>query len=97
MRIDIEISPSARLERSVARSRDDWDLATGVLAGCDGGMTGKRVCSARHPAPVRGERRFIEERMKGILWRHSSFNLVEPRPFAPSAAWIPRRTPEIET
>jgi hypothetical protein len=49
-------------------------------------MTGKRFCSARHPAPLRGERRFIKVRMKGILWRHSSFNLVEPRSVAPSAA-----------
>ena len=44
-------------------------------------MIGKRLCSMSHPAPVRGERaRFIEERMKGVLWRHSSVNLVEPRP-----------------
>ena len=49
-------------------------------------MTGKRFCSVRHPAPVRRERGLIEEWMKGILWRHSSFNLVEPRPGAPSAA-----------
>jgi hypothetical protein len=39
-----------------------------------------------HPATVREERRFTEERMKGSLWRHSSFNLVEPRSVAPSAA-----------
>jgi hypothetical protein len=49
-------------------------------------MTGKRVCSGRHAAAVRGERRFIEERMKGVIWRHSSFNRVEPRHVAPSAA-----------
>jgi hypothetical protein len=49
-------------------------------------MTGKRFCSECHPAPLRRERRFIEERMKGILWRHSSFNLVRPRSFAPGAA-----------
>ncbi|HVU29212.1 MAG TPA: hypothetical protein VHE36_02320 [Sphingomicrobium sp.] len=49
-------------------------------------MTGKRVCSKSHPATLRGERRFTEERMKGISWRHSSFNLVEPRRVAPSAA-----------
>jgi hypothetical protein len=49
-------------------------------------MTGKRFCSARHPAPLRRERRFTKERMKGILWRHSSFNLVAPRTVAPSAA-----------
>jgi hypothetical protein len=69
-----------------ARSRDDWGLAAGILAGSDGTMTGKRVCSGRHAAAVRGERRFIEERMKGVIWRHSSFNLVEPRHVAPSAA-----------
>jgi hypothetical protein len=86
MRIDIEISPGAGLERSDAPSRDNWGLAARVRAGCDGKMTGKRVCSVRHPATVRGERRIIKERMKGVLWRHSSFNLVEPRPFAPSAA-----------
>jgi hypothetical protein len=86
MRMDIEISPGALVERSDARSRDYWRHAAGILAGRDGGMTGKRVCSGRHPAPLRRERRFTEERMKGILWRHSSFNLVEPRSFAPSAA-----------
>jgi hypothetical protein len=86
MRMDIEISPSAALERSLAQPRDDWGLAAGELAGCDGGMTGKRVCSVRHPAAVRRGRRFTEERMKGSLWRHSSFNLVEPRSVAPSAA-----------
>jgi len=86
MRMDIEISPGARLERSDAGSRDDWGLAARILAGCDGRMIGKRVCSGRHFASVREERRFIIERMNGVLWRHSSFNLVEPRPFAPSAA-----------
>jgi len=58
----------------------------GIQADGHGGMTGKRFCSARHPAPLRRERRFTEELMKGILWRHSSFNLVEPRSFAPGAA-----------
>jgi hypothetical protein len=67
MRIDIEISPGAALERSFAQPHDDWGLAAGILTGRDGAMTGKRVCSARHPAAVRGERRFIEERMKGSL------------------------------
>jgi hypothetical protein len=86
MRMDIEISPRAPVQRSHAASRDNWGLAAGEQAGRHDGMTGKRFCSARHPAPVRGERRFIEERMKGILWRHSSFNLVEPRSFAPGAA-----------
>jgi hypothetical protein len=86
MRIDIEISPGAGLELSDAQSRDDWGPAAGILAGCDDRMTGKRVCSGRHSAPLRGKRRFTEERMKGILWRHSSFNLVDPRSVAPSAA-----------
>jgi len=81
--MDIEISPGAGLERSDAQSRDDWGLAAHEQAGCDGRMIGKRVCSMRHPAPLRGDRRFTEERMKGVLWLHSSFNLVEPRPFAP--------------
>jgi hypothetical protein len=86
MRMDIEISPGAALKRSVAQPRDDWGLAAGIQAGHDGAMTGKRVCSARHPAAVRKGRRFTEERMKGSLWRHSSFNLVEPRCVAPTAA-----------
>jgi hypothetical protein len=80
MRMDIENSPGAPVQRSNAPSRDNWGLAGRVQAGCDGRMTGKRVCSMRHFAPLRGERRFTEERMKGSLWRHSSFNLVEPRP-----------------
>jgi hypothetical protein len=84
--MDIEISPGAGFERSDAPSRDDWGLTAGVLAGREGVVTEKRVCSARHSAPLRRERRFIEERTNGVLWRHSSFNLVEPRPFAPSAA-----------
>jgi hypothetical protein len=67
MRMDIENSPGAPVQRSNAPSRDDWGLAERVLANCDGRITGKRVCSMRHPAPLRGERRFIEERMKGSL------------------------------
>jgi hypothetical protein len=86
MRMDIEISPAARVQRSNAPSRDDWGLDADELAGVDGRMNGKRVCSLGHPAVVRGGRRFIKERMKGVLWHHSSFNLVKPRPFAPSAA-----------
>ncbi|HEV8407753.1 MAG TPA: hypothetical protein VGQ34_07425 [Sphingomicrobium sp.] len=65
--MDIENSPGAPVQRSNAPSRDDWGLAERVLANCDGRITGKRVCSMRHPAPLRGERRFIEERMKGSL------------------------------
>ncbi len=45
-----------------------------------------RVCSTSHSAPVRRGRRFIEMRMKGSLWRHSSFNLVEPWHVAPAVA-----------
>jgi len=60
--MDIEISPGAALERSFAPPRDNLGLAAGVLAGGDGGMTEMRVCSARHPAAVRRERRFTEER-----------------------------------
>jgi hypothetical protein len=90
MRMDIEISPGAPVQRWDAPSRDDWGLAGRVLAGCDGRITGKRVCSMSHAAPLRRERRFTEERMKGSLWRHSSFNLVKPRSVAPSAAGFPR-------
>jgi hypothetical protein len=86
MRMDIEFSPGARGQRSDAPPRDDWSLAGRVRAGCDGWMTEKRVCLNGHPAPVRRERSFIKVRMKGVLWRHSSFNLVEPRRVAPSAA-----------
>jgi len=86
MRMDIEISPGAALERSDVLPRSNWRLAAGKLAGLDGGMNEKRVCSPRHPAPLRRERRLIVERAKGVLWRHSSFNLVEPRCVAPSAA-----------
>jgi hypothetical protein len=86
MRMDIEISPAARLQRSVAGSRDDWGLASGILAGRDGEMIGKRFCSSSHPATVRRERRFLRKRVKGVLWRHSSFNLVEPPTVAPAAA-----------
>jgi hypothetical protein len=86
MRMDIEISPGAALERSFAPPRDNWGPGAGKLADRKGGMTEKRVCSARHPAPLRRERRLTEERTKGVLWRHSSFNLVEPRRVAPEAA-----------
>jgi hypothetical protein len=49
-------------------------------------MIGKRFCSSSHPATVRRERRFLRKRVKGVLWRHSSFNLVEPPTVAPAAA-----------
>ncbi len=98
MRMDIENSPGARLERSDAAARNKWGLASGILAGGNGAMTGKRVCSMRHPATVRLERRFSRKRMKGISWHHSSFNLVEPRSFALSAVDFPggRRRSEVE-
>jgi hypothetical protein len=67
MRMDIEISPGAGVERSDAQSRDNLGPAGGIQAGSGGRMTGKRVCSVCHAAPLREERRFTEERMKGIL------------------------------
>jgi hypothetical protein len=67
MRMDIEISPGADFQRSVAQPRGNWGLAAGIQAGSDGGMIGKRVCSVRHPAPLRRESRFIEKRVKGVL------------------------------
>ena len=47
-------------------------------------MNGKRLCSMGHPAPLRGERasRTLAERTMGVLWHHSSVNLVEPRSIA---------------
>jgi hypothetical protein len=61
-------------------------------------MNGKRLCSTGHPAVVRGERagRTFRERTMGVLWRHSSVNLVEPRSIALAAARFPRRLPKIE-
>jgi hypothetical protein len=67
MRMDIENSPGAALEPRLVLPRDNWGLAAGILAGSHGAMTGKRVCSARHPAAVRRGRRFTEVRMKGVL------------------------------
>jgi hypothetical protein len=76
MRMDIEISPGARVHHSKVPARDNRGPAAGEQAGDDGRMTGKRVCSASHSAPQRWERRFIKERMKGLLWRHSK---LQPR------------------
>jgi len=44
-------------------------------------MNGKRLCSTSHPATVRGERarRLFQERGDGVLWHHSSVNLVKSR------------------
>jgi hypothetical protein len=79
MRMDIEYSPGAPLQRMFAAARD-----------CDGPgyrqgrISEKRLCSMGHPATVRGERagRFFGKRTMGVLWRHSSVNLVEPRSIA---------------
>jgi hypothetical protein len=56
------------------------------------------LCSIGHPAMFRGERagRTFEERTMGVLWRHSSFNLVKPRSIALAAANILRRLPETD-
>jgi hypothetical protein len=74
--MDIEFSPGARGQRNVAAARNLDSLAPD-----EDWMNGKRLCSMDHPA-IRGERagRFLAERTMGVLWRHSSFNLVEPRP-----------------
>ena len=54
-------------------------------------MNGKRLCSMSHPANLRGERasRRLAERAMGVLWNHSSVNLVEPRSIALAAAASP--------
>jgi hypothetical protein len=77
MRMDIEYSPGARGQRNGAAARDCDGLRLG-----EGGMSGKRLCSMSHPAHPGGEhaRRFPWERTMGVLWHHSSVNLVEPRP-----------------
>ena len=60
-------------------------------------MSGKRLCSMIHPATLREERasRFLSERAMGVLWRHSSVNLVESRSIALAATRILRRLPKI--
>jgi hypothetical protein len=62
-----------------------------------GRMNGKCLCSMGHPAALREERagRFFGKRTMGVLWRHSSVNLVEPRSIALAATRIPRRLPKI--
>jgi hypothetical protein len=74
MRMDIEISPGARGQRNNTAARDKIGPAARV-----GGMNGKRLCSMNHPAMVCGERagRTFMERAMGVLWRHSSVNLVD--------------------
>jgi hypothetical protein len=88
MRMDIENSPGARVQPGQAPARDYWGLAGSDTAVGDGEMNGLRFCSMGHSSAVHGEcvRRFQEQRTNGILWRHSSFDLVGPRSVAPSAA-----------
>src|SRR4051812_32058959 len=88
MRMDIEYSPGARGQRMSAAAREID--GPGFL---QGRMNGKRLCSVGHPAAVRRERagRSFGERTMGVLWRHSSVNLVEPRSIALAAARILRR------
>ncbi|HEY8592880.1 MAG TPA: hypothetical protein VIL42_08460 [Sphingomicrobium sp.] len=88
--MDIEFSPCARVQRSDAPARNDCGLAAGAKARRDGRPVEKRVCSNSHPATVHREcaGRFLAERTMGILWRHSSVNLVKPRAVAPAAAWL---------
>jgi hypothetical protein len=86
MRMDIENSPGARGQRNGAAARNNDGLASG-----ENRMNGKRLCSMGHPANLRGERarRFLSERTMGVLWGHSSVNLVEPRSIALAAALSP--------
>jgi hypothetical protein len=59
-------------------------------------MNEKRLCSMNHPATSRGERarRFFAERTLGVLWCHSSVNLVGPRSIALAGLNILRRLPK---
>jgi hypothetical protein len=79
MRMDIEYSPGAPLQRIGAAARENDGLRFR-----EGRMSGKRLCSVGHPAQFRGERagRFLNKRTMGVLWRHSSVNLVKPRSIA---------------
>jgi hypothetical protein len=86
MRMDIEISPGVRGQRMSAAAREtEGSASVGAV------MNGKRLCSMGHPAASCGERarRFLAERTMGILWHHSSVNLVEPRSIALAAAEFP--------
>jgi len=73
--MDIEYSPGARGQRMSAAARD-----CNGLAASEDWMNGKRLCSMGHPAFC-GERarRAWKERTMGVLWHHSSVNLVKPR------------------
>jgi hypothetical protein len=61
-------------------------------------MNEKRLCSMGHPASWSGERasRFFAERSVGVLWHHSSVNLVGPV-YRTGRADTLRRLPEIAT
>jgi hypothetical protein len=86
--MDIENSPGARGQRNGAAARDNDGLAP-----CEDRMNGKRLCSMGHSAMPRRERasRFLSERAMGVLWCHSSVNLVEPRSIALAAAASPAK------
>jgi len=75
--MDIENSPGAPLQRNSAAARN-----LDGLRSCESVMNGKRLCSMDHPASSCGERagRGFQQRTMGVLWRHSSVNLVKPRP-----------------
>jgi len=90
--MDIEISPGAPAQLSDAAARDNWGHAFG-----DGGIQEKRCCSNGDFAIWREERvrRFSEERAGNVLRRHSSVNLVRPRPLQLAAAQVLRRMPKI--
>jgi hypothetical protein len=77
--MDIEYSPGAPVQRNGAAARE-----IGAFDSDEGGMNGKRLCSKGHPAAVQGKRagRTVSERTLGVLWRHSSVNLVGPRSIA---------------
>src|SRR5439155_9814121 len=92
MRMDIEFSPGALGQRMSAAARKID--GPGFL---QGGISGKRLCSIGHPAASREERagRFLGKRTMGVLWRHSSVNLVESRSIALAATRILRRLPKI--
>jgi hypothetical protein len=55
------------------------------------------LCCIDHPAAFRGRRacRLTEERTKGVVWNHASFNLVKPRAFRTGRGRMPRLLPEI--
>jgi hypothetical protein len=90
--MDIEISPGARgqLAGPAARDLDGFRLR-------ESGIGDKRLCSMDHPAAVHGERagRTFGERTMGVLWRHSSVNLVEAAVHRTGRAGFLRRVPEI--